>query len=70
MDQAAEEVRAVAYSDKCKVMVAVADVTKPEAVAEAFKKVADEFGDIHYVFNNAGYQGDLDMVQNYDAEDF
>jgi NAD(P)-dependent dehydrogenase (short-subunit alcohol dehydrogenase family) len=69
LDEAAEKIRAVAKGD-AKVMVATADVTKPEAVEEAFKKVAAEFGDIHYVFNNAGYQGDLAMVQNYSEPDF
>lgn len=69
MEEAAEEVRGVAIGNS-KVIVANADVTDPEAVAEAFKKVSAEFGDIHFVFNNAGYQGDLAQVQNYNAEDF
>ena len=69
LNQAAEEVKAAAKGD-AKVLTAVCDVTQPAAVAEAFKKVEDEFGDVHYVFNNAGYQGAFDMVQNYNPEDF
>ena len=45
MEEAAEQVRGVAIGNS-KVMVAKADVTDPEAVAEAFKKVSAEFGDI------------------------
>lgn len=51
-------------------MVVAADVTKVEEVEAAVKAVEEKFTHIHYCFNNAGYQGDFTMVQNYSAEDF
>jgi len=51
-------------------MIFVADVTKVENCEAAVEAVEKEFTHVHYVFNNAGYQGSFDMVQNYDPEDF
>jgi NAD(P)-dependent dehydrogenase (short-subunit alcohol dehydrogenase family) len=55
---------------EAKVTTFVADVTNTEQVEAAVAHVESQFTHIHYVFNNAGYQGDFDMVQNYSAEDF
>ena len=68
-EEAAGKIKGAAKGNS-KVMFAKADVTKPEAVKEAFEKVAAEFGDVHYVFNNAGYQGDLELVHKYKPDDF
>lgn len=69
LKEAAEKVKGVAAGN-AKVIHCVADVTNPEKVKEAFDVVEKEFGDIHYLFNNAGYQGDLAMMQKYNVEDF
>lgn len=58
LKEAKTKVEAVS-AGKAKVMTWVCDVTNPEKVKEAFDAVEKEFGDIHYLFNNAGYQGDL-----------
>lgn len=46
------------------------DVTSPDAVAQAFAIAVDQAGQIHYVFNNAGYQGVFAKTDEYPAEDF
>ena len=45
-----------------KCMIVVCDVTKPEDCEAALAAIEKEFTHIHYVFNNAGYQGDFAMV--------
>lgn len=59
-----------AATGNARVMTFEADVTNVKNVESAVKAIEKEFTHVHYVFNNAGYQGSFDMVQNYDADDF
>lgn len=46
------------------------DVTSCTAVHDSVAQVVQDFGQIDYLFNNAGYQGAFTPIQNYPAEDF
>lgn len=46
------------------------DVTDAESVAQAFSDAIKQFGQIDYVFNNAGYQGMFAKTDDYPADDF
>lgn len=46
------------------------DVTNADDVAKAFAGAVKEFGQIDYVFNNAGYQGLFATTDEYPADDF
>jgi NAD(P)-dependent dehydrogenase (short-subunit alcohol dehydrogenase family) len=46
------------------------DVTNAEDVAKAFAGAVAQFGQINYVFNNAGYQGAFAQTDQYPEEDF
>lgn len=46
------------------------DVTDADAVAQAFAAAVEQTGQIHYVFNNAGYQGAFAKTDEYPAPDF
>lgn len=69
LNKAKKEIEKAAIGG-ARVMTFVADVTVVKEVESAVKAVEKEFKHVHYVFNNAGYQGSFDMVQNYDADDF
>lgn len=53
-----------------KVIAIACDVTNEDSVKESVDKVANEFGKIDYLFNNAGYQGLFVQTGNYPSEDF
>jgi NAD(P)-dependent dehydrogenase (short-subunit alcohol dehydrogenase family) len=53
-----------------RVLAVACDVTSPSEVSRAFADVEREFGAVHHVFNNAGYQGAFSPVQTYPADDF
>ena len=57
-----------AYKVKC--LVVECDVTNEEKVIESVQLVATEFGQIDYLFNNAGYQGLFTTTDNYPTDDF
>jgi 2-dehydro-3-deoxy-L-rhamnonate dehydrogenase (NAD+) len=60
-----------ADTDNTKRIVAfVCDVTDAAAVAEVFTNIVATFGDIHYLWNNAGYQGQIAPILNQDPADF
>lgn len=46
------------------------DVTNADQVTQAFSSAIAQFGQIDYVFNNAGYQGAFAKTDEYPAEDF
>lgn len=46
------------------------DVTLPDSVAKAFSQAVAQFGRIHYIFNNAGYQGVFAKTDDYPKDDF
>lgn len=46
------------------------DVTAPDDVAKAFASATEQFGQINYVFNNAGYQGVFAKTDEYPEDDF
>lgn len=46
------------------------NVTNPQEVAIALQKVTAQLGPIHYVFNNAGYQGAFARTDEYPDDDF
>lgn len=46
------------------------DVTRPESVAKAWSEAIAQVGPIHYVFNNAGYQGVFAKTDEYPEDDF
>ena len=46
------------------------DVTDLAAVQAAVARVAAHYGRLHYLFNNAGYQGRFAPADRYPAEDF
>jgi len=46
------------------------DVTNEEAVREMVDQVKSDFGRIDHLFNNAGYQGLFQSVDQYSVEDF
>lgn len=46
------------------------DVTRSDSVARAFSEAVAQFGQIHYVFNNAGYQGIFAKTDDYPENDF
>ena len=46
------------------------DVTDVPTVEGAVSDVVKDFGRIDYLFNNAGYQGDFAMAQDYKIPDF
>ena len=66
LDMAAEKLEEVAKKlnekNPGKALAIPCDVTSEEAVAEAVKKTEDTFGVIHYLFNNAGYQGSFSKM--------
>merc|ERR1719401_975835 len=48
----------------------VCDVTKVESVETAVTSAIDKFGTIDLLWNNAGYQGQIKPVLDYDPADF
>lgn len=46
------------------------DVTNPDEVTQAFAAAVEQTGKIHYVFNNAGYQGAFAKTDEYPEADF
>jgi 2-dehydro-3-deoxy-L-rhamnonate dehydrogenase (NAD+) len=46
------------------------DVTDAQSVAQAFSEAIKQVGPIHYIFNNAGYQGKFAKTDNYPEDDF
>lgn len=46
------------------------DVTSSDQVSEAFEEAIAQFGQIDYVFNNAGYQGQFAKTDEYPTDDF
>lgn len=46
------------------------DVTRPESVATAFSNAVAQSEKIHYIFNNAGYQGVFAKTDEYPEDDF
>lgn len=46
------------------------DVTNADQVTQTFASAIAQFGQIDYVFNNAGYQGAFAKTDEYPAEDF
>lgn len=46
------------------------DVTNAGDVSRAFNRAVEQFGQIHYVFNNAGYQGAFARTDEYPEADF
>lgn len=46
------------------------DVTDARQVAQAFAGAIETMGQIHYVFNNAGYQGLFTTTDEYPEDDF
>ena len=61
LNKAKKEVEKAATGN-ARVMTFSADVTNVKNVESAVKAVEKEFKHVHYVFNNAGYQGSFDMV--------
>lgn len=51
-------------------MTCVCDVTKPEQVEKMVKDIAEKFGPIHALWNNAGYQGAMVPTAEYSLDDF
>jgi NAD(P)-dependent dehydrogenase (short-subunit alcohol dehydrogenase family) len=48
----------------------VCDVTNAEQVAETIDAIEERFGRIDALWNNAGYQGKIQPVLDYDVQDF
>ncbi len=46
------------------------DVTDPKSVEEIVEKISKDFGDVHMLWNNAGYQGQIKPILEYDPVDF
>jgi NAD(P)-dependent dehydrogenase (short-subunit alcohol dehydrogenase family) len=57
-------------SDKSKILTFVCDVRKEEDIAQVVVKIEATFKEIHFLFNNAGYQGAFEKTHNYSHEDF
>jgi NAD(P)-dependent dehydrogenase (short-subunit alcohol dehydrogenase family) len=79
LDETVRECEANGYSptaaadddDNTKRIVAfVCDVTDATAVAAVFTNIVATFGDIHYLWNNAGYQGQIAPILDQDPADF
>jgi NAD(P)-dependent dehydrogenase (short-subunit alcohol dehydrogenase family) len=45
-------------------------VTDAAAVANVFARIVETFGSIHYLWNNAGYQGQIAPILEQDPKDF
>ena len=56
--------------DKSKILTFTCDIRNREQVDQAINQVEETFKGIHYLFNNAGYQGLFEKTHNYPAEDF
>jgi len=52
------------------VHVLVADVTRSDEIGNAVNDVMSTFGGLHVVFNNAGIEGAVDRLEDYDEETF
>ena len=46
------------------------DVTKPDNVDSIISSIANDFGSIDMLWNNAGYQGQIKPTLDYDPSDF
>lgn len=57
-------------TDKSKVLSYVCDITNREQVDQGINQIEETFKEIHYLFNNAGYQGMFEKTHNYSLEDF
>ncbi|PSN17347.1 oxidoreductase [filamentous cyanobacterium CCP5] len=66
LEEAAQELKDYGSS----VHALCCDVTSPDAVAQAFSWAVRATGQIHYVFNNAGYQGAFAKTDDYPEADF
>lgn len=57
-------------TDKSKILTFKCDITKRDEIDQGINLIEDTFKDIHYLFNNAGYQGMFEKTHNYSFEDF
>lgn len=57
-------------SPDAKVLCLTCNVTDPASVQEAVDAVAQEYGSVDLLWNNAGYQGQIKPTLEYDASDF
>ena len=56
--------------DKSKILTFTCDIRNREQVDQAINEAETIFKEIHYLFNNAGYQGVFEKTHNYSGEDF
>lgn len=71
LDTAKQELVATGLADyKVPIASMQCDVTNSEEVQKTFDQTARQFGQIDYVFNNAGYQGAFATTDRYPEDDF
>lgn len=68
LKEAALQVEAVI--EKSKILTFACDIRNREQVDQAINEAETIFKEIHYLFNNAGYQGVFEKTHNYSCEDF
>lgn len=68
--ETAREVNAAVQGNNPVIQIYNCDVTDPKSVEEIVEKISKDFGDIHMLWNNAGYQGQIKPTLEYDPIDF
>lgn len=68
LKEAALQVQAII--DKSKILTFTCDIRNKDEVDKAITQTEETFKEIHYLFNNAGYQGLFEKTHNYPVEDF
>ena len=65
-----QEVNNTIGDDAAMIQTYVCDVTDPKSVQETVEKISKDFGELHMLWNNAGYQGQIKPTLEYDPVDF
>jgi NAD(P)-dependent dehydrogenase (short-subunit alcohol dehydrogenase family) len=70
LEETIQEASDIGSGQKKSIVAFACDVTDAAAVADVFSRIVETFGTIHYLWNNAGYQGQIAPILEQDPHDF
>lgn len=70
LDEAVDKAQSESADGSKRVIGLICDIRDIDSVEKVVAEASAEFGDIHYLWNNAGYQGDMKPTLEYSSNDF